>query len=47
MDLANTPMLLFRYSYDELSIVYRRQSGNIGWTDRKFATLWRTRRGEA
>ena len=47
MDFANVPMLLFRNSYDELNIVYRRQDGNLGWTDRKLAPLWRMRRGEA
>jgi hypothetical protein len=47
MDFANVPMLLFRNSYDELNIVYRRQDGNIGWTDRKLAPLWRMSRGEA
>ena len=29
MDFANAPMLLFRNSYDEVNIVYRRQDGNV------------------
>jgi len=47
MDFANAPMLLFRNSYNERNIVYRWQSGYTGWTDRKLARFWRTRRGEA
>jgi hypothetical protein len=47
MDFANAPMLLFRNSYDEVNIVYRRQDGNVGWTDPKLAPLWRMSRGEA
>jgi ribosomal subunit interface protein len=34
MDLADTPMLLFRNrSHGELNVVYRRGDGNIGWID--------------
>jgi hypothetical protein len=47
MDFANAPMLLFGNSYDELNTVYRRQAGNIGWTDPELAPLWRMSRGEA
>jgi len=47
MDFANAPMLLFRNSYDEVNIVYRRQDRNVGWTDPKLAPLWRMSRGEA
>jgi ribosomal subunit interface protein len=34
MDLANTPVLMFRNSSNGgLSVVYRRDDGNIGWID--------------
>jgi len=34
MDLADQPVLMFRNSATgELSVVYRRSDGNIGWID--------------
>lgn len=36
MDLANVPALMFRNrAHGELSVVYRREDGNIGWIDPK------------
>ena len=36
LDLANVPVLLFRNrTHGGLSVVYRREDGNIGWIDPK------------
>lgn len=36
MDLANVPVLMFRnLAHGGLSVVYRREDGNIGWIDPK------------
>jgi ribosomal subunit interface protein len=48
MDLANTPVLLFRNrSHGELNLVYRRMDGNIGWIDPELDPVRRMRRQEA
>jgi hypothetical protein len=48
MDLANTPVLLFRNrAHGELNLVYRRLDGNIGWVDPELDPTRRIPRSEA
>jgi ribosomal subunit interface protein len=41
MDLADVPVLLFRNRSGEISAVYRRSDGNIGWVDPELAPTMR------